>query len=449
MSAAHVPHVPRPAAAVGLHGPESGLARLERAWTRSDEVFARVRPEALRTRPIALRQPFLFYVGHLPAFAWRHLGQRLRGRPSFAPALDLLFERGIDPLDETAVPAEASWPPLDEVRAYRDRVRGALRSELGGGHDRRARERRLLAMVVEHERMHQETLLYMVHETPCERLQRPAGVDYSSARHAPVGAQVVLGGGRVRLGVARDELPFAWDNELGPHEVAVPGFRMDVAPVRNAEFLRFVEDGGYRDPRQWTAAAWRWRERHALDHPRAWSREGGAWSVRTLFDVMSLDRVAEWPAMVSFAEASAYARWRGSRLPTEAEYERAAYGTVDGSRAYPWGDEPPAARHANFDLQRWSPDPVGSHPEGATPEGVLELVGNGWEWTRTAFAPYPGFSAMPEYPGYSQDFFDGEHYVLRGASWATDRELVRRSFRNWFQPHYPHVFAKFRCVDPA
>ena len=450
MSVAQVPAVsPAAAGPASAPGQEGGLTRLERAWARSDDVFGLLRPEAWRTRPIALRQPFLFYVGHLPAFAWRHLGQRLRGLASFAPPLDVLFERGIDPLDEAAVPAEASWPPVGEVLGYRDRVRAALRSELGGGPDRRARERRLLAMVVEHERMHQETLLYMVHETPHERLRRPAGVEYASARRARVGAQVTLAAGRVRLGVAREELPFAWDNELGPHEVEVPAFRIDVVPVRNLEFLRFVEEGGYRDARLWTPEAWRWRERHALDHPLTWSRDGGAWSVRTLFDVLPLDRAAEWPAMVSFAEASAYARWRGSRLPTEAEYERAAYGTVDGPRAYPWGDDPPAARHGNFDFQRWSPDPVGSHPAGATPEGVQELVGNGWEWTSTPFAPYPGFAAMPEYPGYSQDFFDGQHFVLRGASWATGREFIRRSFRNWFQPHYPHVFAKFRCVDPA
>jgi formylglycine-generating enzyme required for sulfatase activity len=152
---------------------------------------------------------------------------------------------------------------------------------------------------------------------------------------------------------------------------------------------------------------------------------------------------------VSFAEASAYARWRGRRLPTESEYARAAHGDLDRPREHPWGDAEPSPERGNFDFQHWSPTPVGSHPAGASPEGVVELVGNGWEWTSTPFAPFRGFQPMPEYPGYSADFFDGAHFVLRGASWATDRALVRRSFRNWFQPHYPHVFAKFRLADPA
>jgi ergothioneine biosynthesis protein EgtB len=428
---------------------EPGLRRLERAWERSDAVFALLRLEAWGARPIPLRQPFIFYLGHLPAFAWRQLGQRLRGLPSFAPALDLLFERGIDPLDEAAVPAEARWPSLAEVLAYRDRVRSALRGELGAGRDRRARERRLIALVVEHELMHHETLFYMLHALGGDLKRRPAGVEYAYERQAPVGGQASLSGGRVRLGVGRDELPYAWDNESPAHEVNVGAFRIDLAPVRNAEFLRFVEDGGYRDARLWTPEAWDWRARQAVEHPFHWSRDGRGWSMRTLFDVLPLERAGEWPATVSFAEASAYARWRGARLPTEAEFERAAYGTIEEPRGHPWGDEPPAPDHGNLDFQRWSPAPVGSHPAGATPEGVLELVGNAWEWTSTPFAPYPGFQPTAEYPGYSRDFFDGAHFVLRGASWATERTLVRRSFRNWFQPHYPYVFAKFRCVDPA
>jgi formylglycine-generating enzyme required for sulfatase activity len=151
--------------------------------------------------------------------------------------------------------------------------------------------------------------------------------------------------------------------------------------------------------------------------------------------------------MTSWAEASAYARWRGARLPREEELHRAAYASPDGTRRlWPWGDEAPQACHGNFDFRRGSPLPVGAHPAGASAWGVLELVGNGWEWTETPFGPLPGFQAMPRYPGYSADFFDGRHFVLLGGSWATDRALLRRSFRNWFQPHYPYVFAKHRCV---
>ena len=430
---------------------DRGLARLRAVWGRSDALFELLTPDALLAQPIPLRQPFIFYMGHLPAFAWNHLGRRLRGLPALHGAFEELFARGIDPPDLDAVPAgaDAGWPDPSHVRDYRDRVREAIEAAFGAGRERRARERRLLAMVVEHELMHHETLLYMLQALPLAQKVRPDGVEYDFERYVPSGRQARVPGGRVRLGAAPDALPFGWDNEFPEHDVDVSSVLMDVAPVRNSEFLRFVADGGYARRELWTPEAWAWRERQAIEHPFSWTRQGGAWLQRTTFDHPPLERASEWPAYVSFAEASAYARWRGSRLPTEAELERAAYGGTDGARAHPWGDVPPGPEHGNFDFQRWSPAPVGSHPAGATPEGVLELVGNGWEWTSTVFGPFPGFKPMPEYPGYSSDFFDGAHYVLRGASWATDRALLRRTFRNWFQGHYPYVFAKFRCVDAA
>ena len=163
---------------------------------------------------------------------------------------------------------------------------------------------------------------------------------------------------------------------------------------------------------------------------------------------------------VSLAEARAFASWRGERLPTEAEFHRAAFGDrpradgagapEDGERRLPWGEAVPAERHGNFGFRQWAPTPVGTHPEGASAWGVQDLIGDGWEWTNTVFAGLPGFTAyIPGYEGYSADFFDGKHYVLKGGSWATADALVRPSFRNWFQAHYPYVFAKFRCVADA
>jgi formylglycine-generating enzyme required for sulfatase activity len=159
---------------------------------------------------------------------------------------------------------------------------------------------------------------------------------------------------------------------------------------------------------------------------------------------------AAWPVYVSHSEASAYARWRGMRLPTEAEYHRAAYGVPRGlERAYPWGDDAPDATRGHFDFAGWDPRPVGQYPAGRSAWGVDDLLGNGWEWTSTVFAPFPGFTPLPSYPEYSADFFDGRHYVLKGASQATARDLLRRSFRNWFRPHYPYVYAAFRCVSES
>jgi formylglycine-generating enzyme required for sulfatase activity len=132
---------------------------------------------------------------------------------------------------------------------------------------------------------------------------------------------------------------------------------------------------------------------------------------------------------------------------TEPEFHRAAYGTPDGlERPQPWGNATPSSEHGNFGFDHWDPVPVGTYPAGASEWGVHELVGNGWEWTSTVFAPLPGFTRMVSYPGYSADFFDGDHYVMKGASAVTSRELIRRSFRNWFRPNYPYVYAKFRLA---
>jgi formylglycine-generating enzyme required for sulfatase activity len=149
---------------------------------------------------------------------------------------------------------------------------------------------------------------------------------------------------------------------------------------------------------------------------------------------------------VSLAEASAFARWRGARLPTEPEFQRAAYGSPAGERAHPWGDDDPGAPCGAFDFSSFDPVPAGSYPAGASAWGVQDLVGNGWEWSATTFAPFPGFRAMPSYPEYSADFFDGQHFVMKGASPVTARELLRPTFRNWFRPRYPYIYATFRCV---
>jgi formylglycine-generating enzyme required for sulfatase activity len=220
---------------------------------------------------------------------------------------------------------------------------------------------------------------------------------------------------------------------------------MDVHSVTNASWLDFVEAGGYRDRGLWTEDAFRWLARERVEKPAFWTRRGDRWFWRAQFHEIPLPPA--WPVFVSHAEASAYSRWRGRRLPGEAEYHRAAFGRPSGREAaFPWGDEEAGAAVGNFGLGLWDPLPAGRFPAGASAWGIEDLVGNGWEWTATPFAGFPGFRPMRLYPAYSADFFDDSHFVLKGASPATAAPLVRRSFRNWFQPHYPFVYAKFRTV---
>ena len=420
------------------------LEQLEAAWQRSDRIFALLAPEAILNRPIPLRQPFLFYVGHLPAFAWNHLGRRVAGRAPFADDFDTLFERGIDPPDDGEAPKDEGWPPLEEVLAYRDRIRRTLPEILE--EDAVAA---VAPMVLEHELMHHETLLYMVQQLPADLKRGSGDLPEAPAGEATRPNSVLVPAGSAVLGATRNGR-FRWDNEHEEVAVEVPAFRVDTVPVTNQDFLAFVEDGGYRDRRLWADDGWDWITRRGHFRPGSWVTGNGADRVRTALGDRPFDEAAAWPASVMHCEAAAFARWRGGRLPTEAEYHRAAFGTPDGGhREHPWGDDPPRPEHANLGFRLWSPSPVGSCPAGASAFGIHELVGNGWEWTSTPFRPLPGFRALEGYEGYSADFFDDQHFVMLGGSWATDTALVRRSFRNWFRPHYPYVFSKFRCVRAA
>jgi ergothioneine biosynthesis protein EgtB len=430
---------------------------MEAAWRRSDELFGLIAKDALLDQPIPLRQPLLFYLGHLPAFAWNQIGVGALRRPSWRPELDALFERGIDPVgvDEYRAADASQWPSEGAVLDYRDRVRQILRpafAEYDAGADRGDAAADVFPMVLEHELMHQETLLYMIQQLPHRKKVRPAG-----APALPLGApksirqKRLVKGGSVTLGAPKQNPSFVWDNERPERRVEVAPFLVDELPVQNGDYLEFVLDGGYRARSLWDADSWAWRERRRVDHPLFWTREDGSFLYRALFEDVPLTEAAALPVYVSLAEARAFAAWRGERLMTEPEHHRAAYGSPEGpERPYPWGAEPPNESHGNFNFQRLSPAPAGSSPNGASAWGIKELVGNGWEWTGTPFEPFPGFEVtLPSYPGYSSDFFDGRHYVMLGASWATDAALVRKSFRNWFQPHYPYVFAKFRTVRQA
>jgi ergothioneine biosynthesis protein EgtB len=427
--------------------------QLLQTWKRSDEIFSLIDPDALHDQPISLRHQVIFYLGHLPAFSWNQVCRGVLGMPSFREEFDELFERGIDPMGVDSYDASTEWPTVEEVLEYRDRVRESLLGAVEPVAERADRDPlaargRIFAVAIEHELMHQETLQYMFHQLPLDRKRRPEGMAVYRFRGAASPKTIEVAGGQVMLGADFDAVDFGWDNEFPALAIEVADFRIDRTPVQNGEYREFVEDGGYRRPELWMEADWGWRQRIGLDHPAFWSRANGSWSYRTMFDRLALEDTAHWPVFVSQAEARAYCRWKGGRLPTEAELHRAGYTTPDGStRPFPWGDEPPGPQHGNFDFRHWAPTPVGTHPAGDSAWGVAELVGNGWEWTDTVFDPYQGFEAyIPSYPGYSADFFDGLHYVMLGASWATPTPLIRRSFRNWFQGHYPYMFAKFRCV---
>jgi ergothioneine biosynthesis protein EgtB len=407
------------------------LSRLLEARAETDALFGTVRPEAMYDRPIAERHRIVFYVGHLEGFDWNLLSG-LCGLTSDHPEFDRLFAFGIDPVGG-GLPADQpqDWPRLKIVNDYRDRIRQALDAALDTApapDDAEGSFEQLLHIAIEHRLMHAETLAYMFHQLPFER--KTGAATTRVIQSGPFTPEVVrIPAGRATLGLRRDSQAFGWDNEFEAHPIDIQEFAIDKYKVTNGQFLRFIEEGGYRDRSLWTKADWAWRAAQGISHPAFWVRRGNAWAYRSMFDEIPLP--LDWPVYSSHAEASAYARWAGKRLPTEAQWHRAAHGAR--------GQNPPSAA--------WDPAPVNASALGVSAFGVAGLVANGWEWTATEFAPFPGFQPFASYPGYSAQFFDAQHYVLKGGSVRTAACMLRPSFRNWFQPHYQYVYAGFRCAS--
>jgi gamma-glutamyl hercynylcysteine S-oxide synthase len=404
---------------------------------RSAKIFDIPVADAYYERPIPLRNPIVFYEGHIPAFAVNTLIKLALGERGVDEDYELLFARGIDPDSEAAVKNPIDlWPRRDAVRAYGRTADEMVERALCDAPLESTPIRTEAALgILEHEEMHQETLLYMFHNLPYEKktrvelagsqvVQLPSDFATRQPGNQATRQLIPIPAGTATLGADRDA--FGWDNEFPRHQVEVGAFSIQQHDVTNGEFLEYVEATG-------------------APAPHFWLQRDGKWYWRGMFELVPLPMNS--PVYAMHDEATAYAKWRGMRLPTEGEYHRAAFGTPSGEeRSYPWGEELPDASRGNFDFANWDPVPVGSYPSGASAWGVHDLVGNGWEWTSTPFGGFPGFSPMPSYAVYSTDFFDGQHYVMKGASPATAKHLVRRSFRNWFRPNYPYVYATFRCV---
>jgi gamma-glutamyl hercynylcysteine S-oxide synthase len=424
--------------------------RLLNARERTDELFDLIRPDSLYERPIPERHRIVFYIGHLEAFDWNLLHERVFDLKSFHPEFDSLFAFGIDPVGG-GLPSDqpSDWPSINAVRDYVAEVRETLDKHLADFHSSSFAHESfsldtLLNVAIEHRLMHAETLAYMLHQLPVTRKFAP---QHSPEIAAPLPANrlIDIPAGMATLGIARDDEAFGWDNEFESESVSVPAFAIDQYEVTNRQFLNFIAAGGYETRAFWSDDDWTWRSAQAISHPAFWKRAGDQWLYRTMFCEVPLP--LEWPVYVSLAEANAYARWTGRSLPTEAEWHRAAFGTPRGDeQIYPWGSDAPSPRFGNFDLVRWNPTPVNAFPEGRSAFGVSDMLGNSWEWTSTPFAPLPGFRAFSFYPGYSANFFDGKHFVMKGGSARTAACMLRRSFRNWFQAHYQYVYAGFRCV---
>jgi gamma-glutamyl hercynylcysteine S-oxide synthase len=396
-----------------------------------------------------LMSPLVWDLAHIGNQEELWLLRAVGGREPMHPEIDPLYDAFEHPRAER--PTLPLLPP-PQARAYVSEVRGRVldlleRAPLAGAP--LVDNGFAFGMIAQHEQQHDETML-ITHQ-----LREGGQVLRAPAPPSPIvadgtgtlPAEVLVPGGPFTMGTSTE--PWALDNERPAHLVDVNAFYIDTTAVTNAAYAEFIADGGYEDPRWWNAAGWEHRQRAGLTAPQFWRRDGGGW-VRRRFGAIEPVPPAEPVMHVCWHEADAYARWAGRRLPTEAEWEKAArFDPAAGrSRRYPWGDGDPAHGHANLGQRHLQPTPAGSYPAGRAPCGARQLIGDVWEWTASDFLPYPGFTAWP-YREYSEVFFGSTYKVLRGGSFAVDPVACRATFRNWDYPVRRQIFAGFRTARDA
>ncbi len=405
---------------------------LVEALTRAREATLRlVEPlsaEALEAQVSPLMSPLVWDLAHIGWFEELWLARRVGDLPATDGRLDDLYdafqhvrsERSLLPILE----AEAAHAYLDDVRK---RVLTALDGVALDAQEPLLRDGYVYGLVVQHELQHQETML--------QTLQL-SGWDYPTPAHddlrsAPEPAEVLVPAGSFPLGTSRD--PWAYDNEEPAHMVELPTFAVERYPVTNARYLGFVEDGGYRRRELWSDDGWSWRQEEDAEAPLHWERRREGWRRRRFGRLEPLPP-AEPVQHISFYEAEAVAAWAAKRLPSEAEWEKAAQGAH--------------ARDGTANLGRTAFGPLPVAERGTSVPGCACMLGDVWEWTSSPFTGYPGFRAFP-YPEYSEVFFGDEYRVLRGGSWATDPLVARISFRNWDYPRRRQIFSGVRLARNA
>ncbi|MGW8949414.1 ergothioneine biosynthesis protein EgtB [Streptomyces sp. NPDC055709] len=424
---------------------ERALEALTTARARTALLTTCVDDHELTAQHSPLMSPLVWDLAHIGNQEEQWLLRAVAGREAIRPEIDSVYDAFEHPRAER--PTLPLLSPA-ESRTYASDVRGRVLDileahPLSGGP--LVDSAFAFGMIAQHEQQHDETML-ITHQ-----LRRgPAALD---APEPPAGgtaglpAEVLVPQGPFTMGTSAE--PWALDNERPAHRRDVPAYFIDTTPVTNGAFQAFIAEGGYTDERWWAPEGWDQIRKHGITAPLFWRHEGGQW-LRRRFGVTELVPEDEPVLHVSWYEADAYARWAGRRLPTEAEWEKAArHDPASGrSRRYPWGDEDPTATRANLGQRHLRPAAAGAYPDGASPLGVRQLIGDVWEWTSSDFLPYPGFVAFP-YREYSEVFFGPGHKVLRGGSFAVDQVACRGTFRNWDLPVRRQIFSGFRTARDA
>ncbi|HXC53567.1 MAG TPA: ergothioneine biosynthesis protein EgtB [Candidatus Limnocylindrales bacterium] len=427
---------------------------------RTLEIVEPLTPADLAVQHCEILSPIVWDLGHIASFEheWieRAYGQAEAAGADVMPAsrngrspVSIGADRTLyDPIRHPRPTRGALALPdrdtaLARLAGVREQTSGVLAATGFAEEAALLRDGYLFSMIAQHEAQHSETILQSI---------QLRGLPYEPRRRSePPGAacsakgEVFVPGGPFLMGT--DDRAVAYDNERPRHEVDLDSFWIDEAPVTSGTYRAFVEDDGYRRPELWTPDGWRWLGETKVSHPGGWWRaQDGSWCERVFGRVQPLDETR--PVVhVCWHEAQACARWLGKRLPTEAEWEKAAAWDLERGlpRLYPWGEARPSPDRANLDQRTFAPAAAGAFAAGRSYFGCHQMLGDVWEWTSSDFVPYPGFRVFP-YPEYSVVHFGRRHKVLRGGSWATPAVAIRNTFRNWDLPERRQIFAGFRCA---
>jgi gamma-glutamyl hercynylcysteine S-oxide synthase len=423
---------------------------LREARARTLLLIAPLSDDALRAQHDPLLSPLVWDLGHIAGFEELWLTRNLDGPIEFVelPGLYNPFEHPRRERGALALPGRAE--AVAHLAAVRERVLERLGSTDFENGLPLLRDGYVYRMVVQHEAQHNETMVQTMQLMrggdyhPAERQEPPPVRDAALATAGAAGTMVTVPAGTYAIGTY--DRTAAYDNERPRHAVSLHSYQIDITPVTNGQYLRFIADGGYTRPDLWSGAGRAWLEESRAQAPLYWEQNGSEWMTRTMDRRGPVDP-AHPVSHVTYHEAEAFARWAGKRLPTETEWEVAATWdpAIGAPRCYPWGDEPPTARLANVDQLTFGTAPVGAYARNVSPLGCYGMIGDVWEWTASDFSAYPGYVTFP-YPEYSEVFFGNEYKVLRGGSWATRASVARSTFRNWDYPIRRQIFSGFRCA---
>jgi iron(II)-dependent oxidoreductase len=421
------------------------VTELQEARERTRFLLEGVSEKDLAVQHDPIMSPLIWDYGHIGNYEELWLLQKAHGKVLSKRELYDMYDASLHPREERPSLNLLDWASANR---YLDAVRKAVLEVLEDANfdadDPLLKDGFVYNLIIQHEHQHNETMLQTLQlkkgegYKPEARVELPAGGTIKEEMVTVPGGEFIMG---------TDDRVRALDNERTAHVMYLPDFLIDTTPVTNAAFAEFVEDGGYERPELWKSAGWEYIKEESIGAPKHWYQPEphSWWTERFGFDE-PLNPAA--PVVhVSWYEADAYARWAGKRLPTEAEWEKAAsWDPLTGTkRLYPWGNDEPTAAHANLDQLSFSPAEVGAYPAGASAYGALGMIGDVWEWTSSDLHAYPGFEAFP-YREYSEVFFGPDYKVLRGGSWATRPGAMRNTFRNWDYPIRRQLFVGFRCV---